>query len=49
LIGNYSLPDNRNDIGALWENYLITERKKLLAYNGFYGLLIFGGARLKQR
>ena len=41
LIGNYSLPDNRNDTGALWENYLITERKKLLAYNGFYGHTYF--------
>jgi predicted AAA+ superfamily ATPase len=41
LIGNYSLPDNRNDIGALWENYLIIERKKLLAYNGFYGHTCF--------
>jgi predicted AAA+ superfamily ATPase len=41
LIGNYSLLDNRNDIGALWENYLITERKKLLAYNGFYGHTYF--------
>ena len=41
LIGNYSLPDNRNDIGALWENYLITERKKLLAYNDFYGHTYF--------
>lgn len=41
LIGNYSLPDNRNDIGALWENYLMTERKKLLAYNGFYGHTYF--------
>ena len=41
LIGNYALPDNRNDIGALWENFLITERKKLLAYNGFYGHTYF--------
>src|ERR1700743_2310471 len=41
LIGNYSLPDNRNDIGALWENYLITERKKMLAYHGFYGHTYF--------
>jgi len=41
LIGNYSLPDNRNDIGALWENYLMTERKKLLAYNSFYGHTYF--------
>ncbi len=41
LIGNYSIPENRNDIGALWENYLITERKKLLAYNGYYGYTYF--------
>jgi predicted AAA+ superfamily ATPase len=41
LIGNYSLPDARNDIGALWENYLMAERKKLLAYNGFYGHTYF--------
>jgi predicted AAA+ superfamily ATPase len=41
LIGNYSLLDDRNDTGALWENYLITERKKLLAYNGFYGHTYF--------
>ena len=41
LIGNYSLPDNRNDIGALWENFLMAERKKLLAYNGFYGHTYF--------
>jgi predicted AAA+ superfamily ATPase len=41
LIGNYSLLDDRNDTGSLWENYLITERKKLLAYNGFYGHTYF--------
>jgi len=41
LIGNYSLPDNRNDIGALWENYLMAERKKLLSYHGFYGHTYF--------
>lgn len=41
LIGNYAAPDNRNDIGALWENYLMTERKKLLAYHGFYGRTYF--------
>ena len=31
----------RNDRGALWENFLITERKKLLAYHGFYGRTYF--------
>jgi len=41
LIGNYSFPDNRNDIGSLWENYLIGERKKLLSYNGFHGHTYF--------
>ncbi|HEV2480509.1 MAG TPA: ATP-binding protein [Puia sp.] len=41
LIGNYSLPDDRNDTGALWENYLMTERKKILAYHGFYGHTYF--------
>jgi len=41
LIGNYSLPGNRNDIGALWENYLMTERKKFLSYHGFYGHTYF--------
>lgn len=41
LIGNYSLPDNRNDIGSLWENYLIGERKKLLSYNEFHGHTYF--------
>jgi predicted AAA+ superfamily ATPase len=37
IIGNYAPVFNRNDIGALWENYLISERQKLLAYHGFYG------------
>ena len=41
LIGNFSPIDARNDIGALWENFLMTERKKLLAYHGFYGHTYF--------
>jgi uncharacterized protein len=32
IIGNYLDINNRNDIGALWENYLITERYKLRMY-----------------
>lgn len=31
IIGNYQPLAARNDVGALWENYLISERKKLLA------------------
>lgn len=41
LIGNFAPIAVRQDIGALWENFLMTERKKLLAYNGFYGRSYF--------
>lgn len=37
LIGNFSALDVRNDVGQLWENYLISERVKACSYNGFYG------------
>lgn len=30
LIGNFSPMESRNDTGALWENYLVSERLKLL-------------------
>ncbi len=33
VIGNLKYPDERNDIGALWENFIISERKKYLHYN----------------
>lgn len=33
LIANYSMPELRQDIGALWENFIISERKKYLHYN----------------
>ena len=41
ITGNYAPVSGRNDIGALWENYLISERQKLLAYHGFYGQSYF--------
>jgi hypothetical protein len=41
LLGNFAPLPTRQDIGALWENYLITERKKLLHYNGFHGRTYF--------
>ena len=31
VIGNFQLPVSRTDMGALWENYIISERKKLLS------------------
>lgn len=37
LIGNFSPLDIRTDAGALWENYLVSERIKACHYTGFYG------------
>ncbi|MDL2227547.1 ATP-binding protein [Odoribacter sp. OttesenSCG-928-L07] len=33
LISNFSILETRNDIGALWENFLISERQKKLEYD----------------
>lgn len=41
IINNFAPIAQRNDIGALWENFMISERKKQLAYNGFYGNTYF--------
>ncbi len=32
IIGNLNLPSNRDDLGKLWENFLIVERMKKLSY-----------------
>ena len=34
IIGDFNLPEHRADWGALWENYLISERWKALTYQG---------------
>jgi len=40
IINNFSLPENRNDIGMLWENFMVMERIKrqhyLRDYKNFY-------------
>jgi uncharacterized protein len=36
LINNYNPISLRNDIGALWENFIISERKKYIEYNNIY-------------
>lgn len=33
LIANFNQPELRQDIGALWENFMIAERQKCLIYN----------------
>ncbi len=34
ILGNFNTPNMRSDNGALWENYLISERIKYLHYKG---------------
>ena len=41
VIGNYTPVISRNDVGALWENFVVSERLKLLSYHGFYGFTYF--------
>ncbi|MBT3382878.1 MAG: ATP-binding protein [Prolixibacteraceae bacterium] len=36
LIANFNLPELRSDIGALWENFIISERLKYLKYNDIW-------------
>jgi predicted AAA+ superfamily ATPase len=41
VIGQYNLLDSRNDIGALWENFVVSERLKKRSYTGIYGTFHF--------
>jgi len=33
IVGNFAPVAQRSDVGALWENYLVSERRKLLAHH----------------
>ncbi len=48
VIGNFTQVDLRNDIGALWENFFVSERKKYNAYRGFYGSTYFWRTKQQQ-
>ncbi len=48
LIGDYKSLDLRNDTGALWENYVISERMKHNSYNVFYGKSYFWRTQQQQ-
>lgn len=41
ILGNYSSPGSRTDIGMLWENFFISERMKFLHYNKIYAKRYF--------
>ena len=41
VLSNFAPIDMRNDVGALWENLMVSERVKHNAYNGSYAQLYF--------
>lgn len=48
LIGDYKPLALRTDTGALWENYIISERMKHNAYTAFYGKSYFWRTQQQQ-
>ena len=49
LIANFNQIEGRADRGALWENFLISERKKFLEYNRLWGNSWFGEQKNKKK
>lgn len=48
ILGNFSLINNRTDIGSLWENFVISERIKYLNNNKIYAKKYFWRTKQKQ-
>lgn len=48
LISSFQLLEGRQDIGALWENYLVSERRKSNSYGMFYGNAYFWRTKEQQ-
>lgn len=48
LINRFSPLDLREDVGGLWENYLISERRKKIEYNSLYRSTYFWRTNRKQ-
>lgn len=48
LIANFSPPEMRTDTGALWENFLVSERTKMLCNNTIYVNKYFWRTKYQQ-
>lgn len=48
LINNFQAVSQRNDIGALWENFLVSERVKFLEYHQMHRDLYFWRTKFQQ-
>lgn len=49
LINQFAPLNGRNDIGQLWENYLISERQKYLSNNNIHGSVYFWRTHSQQK
>ncbi len=48
IIGNFHPPEFRQDVGALWENFMVSERMKKLEYQKWAGRYYFWRTYQKQ-
>ena len=48
LIADFTLPELRQDIGQLWENFVISERMKYLTYNEIWANTYFWRTKQQQ-
>lgn len=48
VLSNFAMPERRTDMGALWENFLVSERLKRNAYAGNYAQMFFWRTQAQQ-
>lgn len=48
VLSNFAMPEYRTDMGALWENFLISERVKRNVYEGNYAQMYFWRTQSQQ-
>ena len=48
VIANFTEPEMRQDIGQLWENFVIAERMKYITYNGLWANRYFWRTKQQQ-
>ncbi|MEO6940688.1 MAG: ATP-binding protein [Candidatus Kapaibacterium sp.] len=48
IINTFNPPHSRVDMGSLWENFLMSERKKYLAFNGIHASMYFWRSTQQQ-
>ncbi len=48
IIGNFNVVSLRTDIGALWENFLVSERKKQNSYKNTFARMYFWRTKQQQ-